>query len=432
MFIGCNLPSGYGEHVNERPRLGKRGLVVLLAVVGPGLITGLADTDAQGVSTYSIMGARTGYRLLWGLVLTTVFLFVTQEMGARLGLVTGRGFADLIRERFGVRLVTAAMIAMIIANFGTVVADFAGVAAALDLLHPGAKLLGVPAVALLVYGIVVLGSYRRVERIFLLAGLFFAAYVASAFLAKPDWGAAARGTFVPHLELSGPYVLTFVAAIGTTVTVWGQFFIQASVVDKKLGPDDLRFSRVDLGAAALVAAGLGWFIAVTSAATLAPKGIEVTDAAQAAKALAPLTRTPELTEAVFAAGLLLAAILGVAVVSLATAYTACEGFGWESGLDRTADEAPQFYVLFRALLAGGALLVLAPRLPLIEVMFLSNLSNSIALPFILILLMRLANDRSLLGDHANGRIGNAVGGAAVGALLVLDLALAGLTLTGRS
>lgn len=407
-----------------------RRRLALLAVLGPGLITGLADTDAQGVSTYSVLGARTGYRLLWSLVLTLLFLYVTQEMGARLGLVTGRGLADLIRERFGVRLVTAAMLAMIVANFGTVVADFAGVAASLDLIHPGVKYVGVPLAAAGIYFVVVAGSYRRVERIFLVAGLFFASYVASAILAKPDWGAAVRGTVTPHVEWTARYLVTFVAAVGTTVTVWGQFFIQASVVDKGLRREDLRYTRVDIGSAALLAAGLGWFIAVTCAATLNRAGVEIRDAADAARALAPLARSPQFTETVFAAGLLLAAVLGVAVVALATAYTACEGFGWESGLDRKPREAPQFYFLYRAMLGGGALLVLAPKLPLIEVMFLSNLSNAVALPFILWTLVRLANDRSLLGPHVNSRATNAAAWLAIGGLVALDAALLVLSVAG--
>jgi Mn2+/Fe2+ NRAMP family transporter len=232
------------------------------------------------------------------------------------------------------------------------------------------------------------------------------------------------------MRWTAPFVETFVAAIGTTVTVWGQFFIQASVVDKGLRREQLRFTRIDIGSAALLAAGLGWFIAVTSAATLHRLHADIPDAAQAARALAPLTKTPEVTEAVFAAGLLLAAFLGAAVVTLATAYTACEGFGWESGLDRTPDQAPQFYRLYRSLLAGGAVLVLAPRLPLIKVMFLSNLSNALALPFILWLLMRLANDRGLLGTYANGRSVNVVAAIAIAGLVLLDLALVALSASG--
>jgi Mn2+/Fe2+ NRAMP family transporter len=390
----------------------------------------MADTDAQGVSTFAVLGARTGYRLLWGFVVSMILLYATQEMGARLGLVTGKGLADLLRERFGVRVVTLAMLAMIVANFATVVADFAGVAASLDLFHPGAKFVGVPLIALVVYEIVVRGSYRRVERIFLVLGLFFAAYVLSAVLARPDWGAAARGTLVPGLHFGSATMIAFVAAIGTTVTVWGQFFIQSSVVDKGLLRAELAYTRVDLAAAALLAAGFGWFIAVTAAATLHPHHIEIANAADAARSLAPLTGTPALAEAVFAGGLLMAGVLGVAVISLATAYTACEGFGWESGLDRSPEAAPQFYLLFRALLAGAALLVLAPRLPLIRVMFGSNLLSALALPFILWLLLRLANDRELLGSDVNGRTANAIGGFAIAALVVLNAALIVMSILG--
>jgi NRAMP (natural resistance-associated macrophage protein)-like metal ion transporter len=395
----------------------------VLAVLGPGLVSGFADNDAGGITTYSLAGVRYGYALLWVLLASQVALFFTQEAGARLGLATGQGLTGLTRERFGVRWATFVAVTMLVANLGSTVAEFAGTGAALGLF-------GVPlpvATAVAAIAVIVLisrGSYTRVQYLFVAVGLGISvAYVISAILAKPDWGLALQSLVVPQLSLDAAYWLAVVGVVGTTITPWGQAFIQAYVVDKGLRPDDMAAERVDVGLGALLTNLIAFFIMVACAATLWANGITtINDAADAAQALEPLAGP--LAELLFAIGLLAASFLGLGVVPLTSAYTACEAFGWETGVDWRWRQAPAFYGLLAFFVVFAALFVLIPGLPLIEVMFLAQVLNALLLPIVLVFVMLLSSDRRIMGELASGRLLRGIGWTVTGLLVCLSLVLA--------
>ncbi len=375
----------------------------LLMVLGPGLVSGFADNDAGGITTYSLAGIQFGYDLLWVILASQIVLFFTQEVGARLGLATGQGMTGLVRERFGVRWATFAAITMLIANLGTTIAEFAGIGAALNLFGvpvPVADALAAVAVILLI----ALGNFGKVQYLFVAIGIVVSiAYMVSAVLAHPDWGRAAISLVIPHGTLSNAYWLAVVGTVGTTITPWGQAFIQGYVVDKRLGPEDLTDERVDVGLGTFITNLIAAFIVVACAATLWAHGeTTIPDAATAARALGPLAG-PQAT-ILFAAGLLGASLLGLGVVPLSSAYTACEAFGWETGVDWRWREAPAFYALLALFVAFPALFVLflAPD-QLVPVMFLSQVLNGVLLPFILVFVMLLANDRRIMGELRSGR-----------------------------
>ncbi len=406
---------------------GRRSFLVLIAVLGPGLITASADNDAGGISTYSIVGARFGYALLWTLPLILISLGITQEMGARMGMVTGKGLGGLIRERFGLRMTAFAMITTLVANFGTTMAEFAGIAAAMQLFGVS-KYVGVPACALAVYLLVVKGSYRRVERIFLVSSVVYLSYVISGVLARPDWSSAFRMMTVPTIRPTTAFVFAAVATIGTTITPWGQFFIQSYVVDKGLTKHDLAYERIDVYFGAFVTQFIAFFIIVACAATIYAKGLPINDAADAARALAPLAGG--FASSLFAFGLLNASLLGAAVLPLSTAYATCEAFGWEADVDVPPSEAPIFYALYRAFIILGAALVLIPGVPLITVMYVAAAVNGILLPVILVYTLVITNDRGIMGDHVNGFVFNVVAWVTVVVMIVLTAVLLGFQFLG--
>lgn len=404
-----------------RLRLVRRtGLIAFLAVVGPGLITASADNDAQGVTTYAVAGARTGYRLLWLLLLVTFSLAVIQEVGARLGVVTGKGLGALIRERYGVRTAAFVMLLLLVANLGTVAAEFAGIAVALDIFHVS-KFISVPVAAVVVFILVARGSYRRIERMFLVLSAMYVAYIVSGFLAHPDWGTAIHNTVVPSFSATGAFMLAAVALVGTTVTPWGQFFIQAYVVDKGLGPDDLRYERADVFLGAFITDLIAFFIVVATAATVFATHGAINDAADAAIALRPLAG--RFASTLFAFGLLNASFLAAGVLPLSTAYPICEAFGFEMGMDRGVREAPIFYGVFAFSIAFGAGIVLIPGAPLLGILYISAAINAVLLAPILWYTYRLANDRDLMGRHRNGRLANVLTGATIILLVVLTAVL---------
>ncbi len=394
--------------------------MVALAVLGPGLIAAAADNDAGGITTWSVIGARYGYSLLWLLLLITPLLAVTQEMGARMGAVTGKGLAALIRERFGLRATALAMLALLVANLGTTVAEFSGVAAAFGLAGVPTWL-AVPPVAGGVWLLVTRGSFRRVERVFLVLTAIYAAYVVAGLLARPDWHAALRGAVVPSMSTSSLWLLTVVAAIGTTITPWGQFFIQAYVVDKRVGLHAYRYTRREVYVGAVFTDAIDLFIVVACAATLFNQGIVVETAQDAARALEPLAG--ELAYVLFGFGLLNVSVLGASILPLATAYAACEAFGFEAGLDRGFAEAPVFNGLLTFFIFVPALVAVVPHLPLVKVILLSQDVNGILLPVILIYVLKIINDPAVMGDHVNGRAYNVVAWAFSVALLGLSAAL---------
>jgi NRAMP (natural resistance-associated macrophage protein)-like metal ion transporter len=398
----------------------RTAFVAFLAVLGPGLITASADNDAQGITTYSIVGARFGYELLWLTLLAGVALLVTQEVGARIGIVTGKGLAALIRERFGARTAAIAMALLVVANLGTTAAEFAGMAAALQVFHVS-RYIAVPVGAALVMLLILRGSFRRIERVFLVMSLVYIAYVISGVLAHPDWNQAFHDLFIPTVQVQPGFILAAVAMVGTTVTPWGQFFIQAYVVDKALGPDDLTYERIDVGIGATATVIVMFFIVVATAATIHATGGSIVDAGDAAAALEPLAG--RFAAGLFALGLLNASILAAGILPLSTSYATCEAFGFEMGLDRGVRDAPVFYGVFIGAIVIGAGLVLLPGVSLVPVLFLSAVVNGVLLAPILIYLGVLANDRELMGERRNGRAANALLVATVVLLLSLTAVL---------
>ena len=391
--------------LKQRIRLVGQRLLFFLAVLGPGLITASADNDAPGIATYSMAGSVYGYGFLWVLLWVSCGEVVVQEMAARMGVVTGKGLTDLIREQFGVKMTFFALLGLVLANLGTTMAQFAGIAA-------GAELLGVPryvVVPLAAAGIwllVLKGSYRRVEKALLALCACSLAYVVSAFLLHPPWGEVLRRTVVPTFRLERHYVLALLATVGTTITPWGCAYMQASVADKGVGIQDYAYTRVDVIFGALVGNVVSAFIIICTAATLFTHGIRVETAEQASLALVPLAGV--WAKGLFSVGLLGASLLAALVLPLATTYVVCEAFGWERGLGHSPGDAPLFYRLYTAQIVLGAAIILIPGIPLFPLMWLSQVINAILLPIILILMLRLANDYSVMHDHKNSRLTNSL------------------------
>ena len=397
-------------------------LIAALAVLGPGLVSGFADNDAGGITTYSLAGANWGYTLLWVILASQIVLFFTQEVGARLGLATGKGLISLIRERWGVRWTVFAALLMLAANLGSIVAEFAGIGSALGIFGVPPQISAAVA-AFVVVGFIALGSYSRVQYLFVGVGVLVSgAYIYSATAAGPDWAAAASNLITPQLSSSPAYWLAVVGTVGTTITPWGQAFIQSYVADKGLRPEDLRGNRVDVLAGALITNVIAGFILIACAATLYPEGIKITSAADAAQALRPIAG--QAAAAVFAIGLLGASFLGLGVVPLSSAYTTCEAFGWETGVDWNWREAPAFYGLLAFFIGFAALFVMIPGLPLITVMFSAQVLNALLLPFVLVFVMLLATDRELMGPLASGPLLSVIGWGSTGLLILMSLILA--------
>jgi NRAMP (natural resistance-associated macrophage protein)-like metal ion transporter len=417
-------PSGAAGRQAPGPlRFGRRArFAAVLAVLGPGIVSGFADNDAGGITTYSLAGAKFGYDLLWVILVTQLALFVTQEIGARMGLATGQGLTGLIRERFGVRWAAFAALTMILANLGSTVSEFAGISAALSLFGVPVPVSAVLA-AVAVITLISWGSFGRVQYAFVAIGLLVSiAYIVSAALARPDWSLAAASLVVPHGTFSGAYMLAVVGTVGTTITPWGQGFIQAYVVDKRLRPEELPAARVDVFIGVLITNVVAAFIVIACAATLFATGqTDITDAAQAAQALGPIAGPTAST--LFAVGLLAASLLGLGVVPLASAYTACEAFGWEQGVGWRVREAPAFYGLLAFFIGFAALFMLIPGLPLIQVMFSAQVLNGLLLPVILVFVMLLAGDKRLMGSLVSGRINLALGWTVTVMLVVMSLVL---------
>ncbi len=405
------------------PRAANRvRFAAILGVLGPGLVSGFADNDAGGITTYTLAGTRFGYDLLWVLLASQIVLFFTQEVGARLGLATGQGLTGLARERFGVRWAAFLTVTMLIANLGSTVAEFAGVAAALGLFEVPAPVATALA-AIVVILLLTRGDYSRVQYLFVAVGIGVSlAYFVSAVLARPDWGHAAYSLVVPHGTFNSAYWVAVVGTVGTTITPWGQAFIQSYVADKGLGAEDLAAERLDVGFGALLTNVIAGFIVVACAATLWASGqTSLTDFQDAARALSPLAGPAATT--LFAIGLLAASFLGMGVVPLTSAYAACEAFGWETGVDWRVKDAPAFYGLLAFFIAFAALFVLIPGLPLIQVMFLAQVINALLLPFVLVFVMQLSSDRRLMGELTSGPILLTIGWIGTALLVALSLML---------
>jgi len=374
-------------------------LAAFLAVVGPGVITGFAGNEAGGVTTYSAVGAHFGFSLLWLLLVASIGLGVIQEMCSRMGLVTGQGLSDLIRERFGVRWTILAMIVLIIANGSNVVAEYAGIAASVELLGVP-RIISVPLAALAVWTLVVFFSYRFVERVLFVLVLAFLAYPISVFILRPDWPVVMSG-FIPSVPTSPSALVFALALVGTTITPYLLFYMQASVVDKGVDRQSATYARVDVFLGAALAGLFAFFIIVVTGTVLHPAGIQVSSAEAAAKALVPLAGAS--AGLLFAVGLCGASLLGAVVMPLSTSYAICEAFGWESGISKNFREAPVFMSLFTLLLVLGAFVVLIPGISLIPLIISAQIANGVLLPIVLIFILRLATDRRLMGPAVNGR-----------------------------
>lgn len=395
-----------------------RWAAIMLAVMGPGLITGIVDNDPTGIAGYALAGSRFGYSMLWVVVLSFIGLAVIAEMAARMGVATGKGLADLIRERFGVRITTLAMIVLLIANATTTVAEFAGVAGASEIFGVS-KYIAVPLAAALVLALIVLGSYRRVERVLLLGSLVFIAYIITGFLAEPDWGEVATNSVVPRPEITLPYLTVLIGLVGTTITPWMQFYLQSSVVDKGLGEREWRYERLDVYAGAFACVLIAFFIIVTTAATLHAEGLPSETVEDVAESLHPLAG--DFAAGLFAIGLLNASLLAAVVLPLSTAYAVCGAFGWERSVSRNPREAPAFFALFAGLIVIGAAAVLVPGLPLLIALFIPNVVGGILLPVILVLMLKLINDRRIMGNWTNSMRQNLVAQAVASALIALSV-----------
>jgi Mn2+/Fe2+ NRAMP family transporter len=404
----------------------KARLLLFMAVVGPGLIAGEGGNDAGGIWTYSLAGARFGYSLLWAMIPATIALVVVQEMAARMGATTGKGLSDLIREEFGFRVTFFLMIALVVTNFGNVMAEFAGVAASFELFGMS-RFIVVPLAAGLVWLLVVRGTYNSVEKIFLSSSVFFVCYIFAGILAGPDWKEAALATVRRPESLNVTnygylYVYTLIALIGTTIAPWMQFYLQASIVEKGVTMRQYRASRWDVIIGAAFAAVIAWFIIVACAATIHQTGrTEIRDAADAAQALRPLVG--EYAYLLFAVGLANASLFAATVLPISTSYAVCEGLGLESGLDKKFHEAPAFYWLYTLLIVAGAGALLIPNIPLANIMVLSQVVNGIMLPFVLVFMLLLTNDRELMGEHVNSRPFNLIAWITVGVMISLSIAL---------
>ncbi|GEJ56334.1 Nramp family divalent metal transporter [Anaeromyxobacter diazotrophicus] len=397
-----------------------RNVLVFLSVVGPGIITANVDNDAGGITVYSLAGAQYGTRLLWTLLPITVALIVVQEMSARMGVMTGKGLADLIRESYGVKVTFWIMLALLVADVGNTIAEFSGVAASVSIFGVP-PWISVPLTALAVWLLVLKGTYRQVEKVFLVACVFYVAYPVSAILSHPDWGAVLKETVTPRFEAGGGYAAMLIGVVGTTIAPWMQFYLQSAVVEKGIKPEHYKHSRLDVIVGCVITDVVAFFIIAACAATLFKAGVKVDTADQAAQALAPLAG--RYASWLFAFGLYNASFFAASILPLATAYYICEAFGWESGIDKKWGEARQFYGLYTGIVALGAAVVLVPHLPLLKIMLVSQVVNGMLLPFILIFMLLLVNKPKLMGEHRNGPWFNAIAWATTAIMIVLTLYL---------
>lgn len=411
----------FRNSADAAPRGLWRSLLLFFAVLGPGIITANVDNDAGGIATYSIAGAHFGYGLLWAVVPVVLVLVVIQEMNARMGAVTGKGLADLIRENFGARITFYVMVALLVTNLGNTMSEFSGVAASLEIFGIS-KYISVPLAALGVWLLVVKGNYKVVEKVFLVACVFYLAYVVSGVLARPDWGTVGRAMVHPGFRFDAPYIYLLIGIVGTTIAPWQLFFLQSSIVEKGVGVEHIGYSRWDSIVGCAMAGVVIFFIIVACAATIFPAGVHITSAKDAALALEPLAG--RYCSALFAFGLFNASIFAACVLPLSVAYYICEGLGWEAGVNKRFSEAPQFYGLFTATILIGMGVVLIPDFPLFRMMVLSQVVNGIVLPFILIFMILLINRREVMGEHCNGWFWNSVGWFTVVAMVALTVLIA--------
>lgn len=402
-----------------------RNILLFFAVMGPGIITANVDNDAGGIATYSMAGAHFGYTLLWSLFPITIALIIVQEMCARMAVATGKGLADLIRENYGVKITFYLMGFLFLVNLTNVMAEFAGVAVSLEIFHIS-KFISVPVAAAFVWWLVVKGTYKTVEKVFLFACLFYVAYIISGFIARPDWNEVYQQTFSPQIDWNFPYVVMLVGLVGTTIAPWMQFYLQSSIVEKGVTIEEYKHIRLDVVGGCVIAPVVAFFIVVACAATLYQEGLTIESAQEAALALKPLAGP--YASWLFSFGLFIASIFAASILPLSTAYSICEGMGWDAGVDKRFEEAPQFFFLYGFIIIVGAGVVLIPRFPLLNMMYFSQVGNGILLPFILIFMLQLINKPEIMGEFTNNRGLNIFTWVTVILIIVLTLLMVGFTL----
>jgi NRAMP (natural resistance-associated macrophage protein)-like metal ion transporter len=403
------------KRFKDRPAI--RSMLLFLAILGPGIITGSVDNDAGGITTYSVAGAVYGYKLLWTLIPSFIALIAVQEMNARMGIVTGKGLADLIRESFGVRITFYIFIFLLVADIGNTATEFAGVAGSMNIFSVS-KYISVPLSAITVWVLVLKGNYKFAERIFLLFSVFLLTYVVSAVMAHPDWGSIGSALISPSMEWNSGYIATVMGLVGTTVAPWMQFYMQSSVIEKGLKISNYRYTLWDVVLGCIATIVVAFFIIVACAATLHANGITINEASDAAMALKPLAGA--LAGQLFAFGLFVASIFSAAILPLATAFYVCEAFGFEAGIDKKFGEAPQFYSLFTVIILIGAGIILIPNAPLIAITIWTQVLNAILLPIVLICMMLIVNNKEIMEQYTNNKAQNVIGWTTTIVLIILS------------
>lgn len=406
--------------MNEKKKSFFANLMIFLAILGPGIITGSVDNDAGGITTYSVAGATYGYKLLWTLIPAFIVLLVVQEMNARMGIVTGKGLADLIRENFGVKITFFIFLGLIIADIGNTATEFAGVAGSMQIFGIS-KYISVPLAAIAVWFIVTKGSYKSSEKVFLIFSVFLLLYIVSALMSHPDWHAIGRSITHPYISANEGYISMVIGIIGTTIAPWMQFYMQSSVIEKGIKIEDYKYEIIDVVVGCILTVVVAFFIIVSCAATLGKGGVIINEAKDAALALKPIAGP--FASSLFAFGLFIASIFSATILPLATAFYICEAFGFEAGIDKKLNEAPQFYTLFTMILAISIIIILIPGAPLITITLGSQVINGVLLPIVLICMMLMVNNKDIMGQYGNTMIKNVIGWTTIIILVVLTIFL---------
>jgi NRAMP (natural resistance-associated macrophage protein)-like metal ion transporter len=397
-----------------------RQLGIFLMILGPGIITGSVDNDAGGITVYSVAGAIYGYGLIWTLIPSFIVLVVIQEMNARMGIVTGKGLADLIRENAGLKITFFIFIGLLLSGIGNTTTEFAGVAGSMEVLGVS-KYISVPVVAVMVWILVVKGTYKIAERIFLIFSVSLLSYVVSAIIGKPHWTEIGSAIIHPQLEVNTQSMAMVIGLVGTTIAPWMQFYMQSSVIEKGLKMKNYKYTLIDIIVGCIITVVVAFFIMVACASTLHENGVQINEAKDAALSLKPLAGN--LASQVFAFGLFIASIFSATILPLATAFFVCEAFGFEAGIDKKWDEAKEFYILYTGILIISAIIILIPNAPLIQISIWSQVINGILLPVVLLSMILLVNNKKIMGVHVNKSFNNIIGWSAVVILIGLSAAL---------
>ena len=394
--------------------------IIFLSVMGPGIITANVDNDAGGITTYSLAGSQFGYDLVWLFIPMIIALAIIQEMGVRMGVVSGKGLADLIREKVGLKLTFVMMVALLAANMGNILAEFSGIAVSSGIFGVP-KVIALPVAALFVWLLVVKGTYKSVEKVFLLASLVYLSYIVAGYLSQPNWALAAHNVVVPQISLNTAYITMVIGLVGTTIAPWMMFYIQSSVVEKGITLKNLKYSKIDAILGAIVVNIVAFFIVIACAATINAHGIQVNNVADVSTALTPLAG--QYASLLFAFGFLNASLFAASILPLSTAYYVCESLGFEAGVSKSFREAPIFHGLYLGLIILAVIVIMMPNVPLLSILYLSQVANGILLPFLLILMLLIINYKIIMGEHVNSRLFNYIAWATVVIVMGLSISL---------